>query len=389
MAASSGSDVNYKAYVENMLSFESSCIGHLESQMFALDDPGEFDDETGASNTGYQERAKFIKKSQTFDLMMSINADFLRSACLLGPRNKLTIKIYRAPDSFLFMCPATITPKLKIEDMRLYYQRIESIAPQVSPEVHHVTHTELTKIALAQGKTNFTLMVNSGGVLPRSVIVFFVRTDAYNGHLQKNPLKMLHIDVSYLALRINGRCVPQDGLRPSFPAAGEHRGRTAREYMWLFQNSGTNRINRGNLMTYERFVQDYTLFCFDTTYDQCNGYHYHNARLGCLEVDVRCPPLEQPVMACIFCVYDMELAIFADGRHDMNYYTVPPKGSSGGGGGGGGGGNSGGGGGARGRGGGGGGGGGGGKKRKSRHRDDYDDDDDGGDGYDSAEGYFY
>ena len=324
LAPSSGNDVNYKNWLETVLSYEPASTGHLQSQIWHMDDVGKFD-VIGDGNGGFAERTLYCTGSKYFDFCAPVNADFLKSGNLLGPGNKVDIKIYRAKDEFLLMGAADSQFKLKVIDLRLYYTRVECTLGPRNPELHFMCHTEISRFPLAKGKTNFTLNINTGGVLPRTVIVFFVKTDSYNGEYQLNPLKFEHCNITYLALRVNGHNVPQDGLRPHFPKTGDtvvntHRGLTARDYLWLFQNSGTQKINRGNLMTYNRFIRDYTMFPFDLSPDFCNGFHTHEATTGMLEVDVRCEALANPTQCMVYCAYDMELALYADGKHEMSYF---------------------------------------------------------------------
>lgn len=319
LPGSSGNDVNYKNYVETLLSYEESCTGHLESQIFSMDDVDQFN-VIGTANDGFVERELYVQKSQVFDFTTPINADFLKSDHHLGPGNKLNLTIYRASDEFLLMCKKELKCKVKLEELRLYFSRIESTQKRLNPEQHFITHTELSRFPQAAEKTNFTLPVNIGGVLPRTVVVFFVNTSSYNGAYNENPLQFKHLGIEYLALRVNGKTVPQDGLRTNF-RGDSYRGLLSRAYLHLFQNTATNRINRGNLMTLERFHRDYTVFPFDLTPDFCNGYHIHEANTGVLEVDVRCTNMTEATQAMVYCAYEMNLAILADGRHDLNYFT--------------------------------------------------------------------
>ena len=346
LTPSSANDVNIKRYVENLLSYQEDACTHLQAQIFAMDTPGKMDGTPGA-NEGAKKRAAFVAESKSFQFTAPIAADFLGSHNHLGPGNKLSIKLYRAKDVFLFLtdCDAATegVPTLLIEDMRLYYSRIEASIARPLKEVHVIAHTELSKFPLAANKTNFTLQVVTGGVLPRTLIVFFINTAAYNGTYTSSPLDFEHLKISYMALRVNGKTVPADGLNPDFTANDYPNTMVAREYLALFNNTGTNRINRGNLITLERWCQGYTLFCFDLSPDYCNGYHLHEAQVGVLEVDVRCSGMTAATQAMCYACYDMEATIYPDGRHDMAYF-VPGSGGGGSGGGGGGGGSGGGGG---------------------------------------------
>jgi len=264
---------NMKTYMETLLSYESSSRDtHLRAGLFHLDTPGQLD--THANNNGYKKRAQYIAKSRSFDCVTPVSHDFLRCNKHLLPGQKLSIRLTRASDDFLILTGTDNKYKVKIEELRLYAERIK-LDPAVTAKIlQHGPHkflgnrTEMRSYALPSGLTSKTLTISQGGILPKTVVVAQVDTQALYGNPKKNPFNFDDKDLNRISLRVNGTQVPADGYSPDFK-----NKLVMREYTALFLNSGMYRIDRGNSISLEAFLGGSTLFCWDLTTDKCAMHH--------------------------------------------------------------------------------------------------------------------
>ena len=128
---------------------------------------------------------------------------------------------------------------------------------------------------------NFTLHYT--GILPKTVVIGQVRTEAIEGDYTLNPLYFEHFDINKLCLRVNGRSVPSDPLQPDFTNVPPL---VAREYQHMFLNTGKWRVNESNCINMGQFHDGCTLFPFDLTPDQCNGTHIHRGTEGVINVEM-------------------------------------------------------------------------------------------------------
>ena len=75
-------NAHYKGYLETILSYDDSArLGHLRSQLFALDTPGQFNNKDigdNPPNPGFKERFNAVKRSKIFDTASPVNHGFLR-----------------------------------------------------------------------------------------------------------------------------------------------------------------------------------------------------------------------------------------------------------------------------------------------------------------------
>lgn len=319
---SSASNTHYKGYIETILSYDAtSRITHLTAQMFEEDTAGAFNSMAKAGdgvNKGWNARHNIVKNSKKFDLMAPITADFLRSDKHLAPGNKLSIKLYKARDSFLLNTKVeNANYKIKIDDLQLYYERIrlrENI-PRPVTERYLYNKTELKRFPIPANLTHYQFTLHQAGKMPKSIILAQVLTTAAEGDYKENPFYFKHFDINMLCLKVNGKRFPSEPLQPKFSTANPL---CAREYVGLFKNTGSYRIDRGNSITYEAFKDGSTIFPFDLNVDMCNGWHLHPGEEGTIDVEIAWgKQLGNPITILAHCCYDE--VILKDSRTQDNF----------------------------------------------------------------------
>lgn len=323
----SASNAHYKGFIETMLSYnaqgtaksDSMSTTHLRAQMCYMDTPGHYNTMAkGGANKGWIKRAEIVKKSAVFDMMGSVTADFLRADKHLAPGNKLSLKLYKARDSFLVnSAVANADYEVKISDIKLFYQRIrlkDSIAPPTI-ERYLFNRTELKRFPVPSGMTSFNFTLHHGGKMPKSVIVTQVATVAAEGSYAENPFYLQHFNVNYLCLKVNGQRLPSEPYKPNFSATPL----LAREYLSMFMNTGRYRVDEGNSISMDAFANGLTIFPFDLNSDMCNGAHLHAAREGNIDLEIGwSTALPKAATILVHCTYD---EVISRKRNDTEGYT--------------------------------------------------------------------
>lgn len=145
------------------------------------------------------------------------------------------------------------------------------------------------------------------GLLPRQIVIGFVKADAVNGDYNLNPFNFEHFNCNFIALRINGIQVPSKGFRPDFK-----NKIIRRELRALYDNIGVNNASddSGCNLNEEDFTGGFTLFCFDLTPDKCNGFHFHESTNGTVDIEVSfAKPLEQAITVLCYSAFEQIIAI--------------------------------------------------------------------------------
>ena len=145
------------------------------------------------------------------------------------------------------------------------------------------------------------------GVLPRQIVIGFVRADAVNGSYELNPFNFQNFGCNFLALRVNGVQVPSKGYRPNFK-----NQLIRRELRALYDNTGINTPgdDAGCNINVDDFIGGFTLFAFDLTSDRCNGFHLHEPSSGNLDCEILfSKPLEHAIAVICYIAFENVVSI--------------------------------------------------------------------------------
>lgn len=145
------------------------------------------------------------------------------------------------------------------------------------------------------------------GLLPRQIVVGFVKADALNGDYKLNPFNFDHFDCNFIALRVNGLQIPAKGFRPHF-----EKKLVRRELRSLYDNIGVNDASddTGCNLNVEDFIGGFTLFSFDLTADKCNGFHIHESVAGIVDLEILFDkPLKEAITVLCYTAHESIIAI--------------------------------------------------------------------------------
>ena len=313
---------DYKGYLDVISTMSKEDEDLLQLQGWYPDTPDRHNNVGDNTNGGFVARKQLCARSRTFAISTPLQSDLLKSQNYLGPGNKLSFRLTRNPHNKVLMFnDGALAFKLKITQLYLEYTRIVTNLPPPGFETHYFPQTELARYPLGAGTTNFNLDVHSGGRMPRSVYLFFVRTDAANGFCNRNMFLLEHADINSLVMRNNGSPHPSEPLTPDF--AGQ---KVTRELNHLFQNLGCDWTNRKGFLNRKKYLGGYTFFAWDLTPDKCNGKHIHELFKGTITIEGRCAGMDAPLTAFVYKTWDIEMTIDrssgAPGGHALAFMTV-------------------------------------------------------------------
>ncbi len=306
----------YKAYIENVLSYESARDGAVVGTRFFMDTPRKFK-ENLQNNKGFQYRSKDIDEGP-FDMCGIIHSDFLRSDNHLSPNNKLQLIFTKYDDRIILQksnAADTENYKLVIHELAIYVRKtrltnegMRALYHPGKPERYLTVHTEMKQHPLPSGLTNYTLKLNNtaeSNHVPKMVVIAQIATQALNGDYNLNALEFEHFNLNKINLKLNGSQIPQQPLTPDFDNL-----LCTRSYVELFKNTGKFRTNETNLIDRATFIHGCTIFPFDLTPDQCNGHHIHGGSEGTLELDLGWSvALPRPITILVYMTADQVVMI--------------------------------------------------------------------------------
>ncbi len=290
------SHVNYKAYLETLLSYsQEAAQGHLAASLWAPDTATVFDDVRYEKDALPTSTANTINKGLIYrrtmvdgpwDAMIPLHCDFFNCDRFLPSGVGISVTLTRAKDSFVLMHPeSTTTYKIHIDELLLHVPYI-TLSPNLVAEHkalatkgHYaqlpIKKTEVSAFHYGAGATNIKLTNLYQYRLPSTLIIGMLNTGHYNGSVTTNPYYFKNFSLNYLQISRNGKSIPLTPYTPDFA-----NGIYNRELRGFYDNTGIGTDNLGNCVTSRMFKDGACLFPFDFTPEKCNGFHQHEREAG-------------------------------------------------------------------------------------------------------------
>jgi hypothetical protein len=311
-----GDHANYKSYIEACLSYEGDARDtHLRTQLLAMDTVGQYDtfkakpvdDKDKNVNYGFKIRYEMTKESKVFETYAPLQVDFFKCSKFLAPGNNLTVRLTMAAPEWLLNSNATDKNyKVVFDEMVLTYRRITVDLPQPTKEIYPHVRSVLRHVIATPGVLSKTIDITAGGIIPRQIIFFMVRSATADGRYDRNPYNFEHFNMKTHYLTINGRQEPFGGLRPHLTGRAGEPEHVSREIAYVYENTGTYDTDRGSSVSNAGFTTGQFILPHDLTPDKCNGYHLHPAERGyCSATFEFNTALPEAVTIFFYCSYNV------------------------------------------------------------------------------------
>jgi hypothetical protein len=311
---------HYKNYFETMLTYGNDAKKtHLRNCLYYPDTVGKEETFTGDCES-FVKRKAFLTQSadNTFQFSTPIHIDFFDSKRFLIPGVTIKLKLIKNDDKFLLMS-ATDTWKLSIKNLKIVTRKL-TIHPQIvekhkemiqkQPAIYPISQSKIKTYIINQGISSTNISGIYRGKLPRSLIFGFVKSAGFNGSFDTNPWLFKHFNVSYVGLTINGTPVPATVFQPDFA-----NGKCIREYRHLLDNLGIYHENESNMIDFEMYKNNTSLFAYDLTPDLCNSYHNHIENSGFINLDLQFKnALTENITLIVFATFNETVKIDAAGQ---------------------------------------------------------------------------
>lgn len=348
-------NLHLKMYLQTLLSYGSDAKAtHLNASGWCMDDPGEFDSWTSHAN---RIRQKAVERSKDCEFVLPLNVDIFSINKLFPDFLNITFTFNRTRDEIplnLVKARATkdfteaqknlmsetekkewedwlagdpervknannSTYKIKLKQLNLIVPRI-IIQPSLVAKHQQllksgklmrypITRTEIKELTQIPHQSKSLNVQLYSGRLPNNIIIGLISSDALTGNFTKNPYNFDNHNVCRLHLEVNQKVIPAGGYTPDFS-----KGRYAKEYYGLFENTGIHFSNNSNAITPRLFKSGCTLYAFDLSPDKCLNYHTHIEEFGLITLHIElAKKAEEALTPVCFASFDDVLCINAQG----------------------------------------------------------------------------
>jgi len=308
---------HYKAFLEHELTY---CNDVKETgsrcMLYYYDVAGKEED---LASDGNAERKRWIMADNgKIHFSTPLFIDFFGSAKYLIPGAVIKLRLIKNDDTMCFIAAAD-NYKVAIKSLKLSTRKL-TIHPEIveghrariqrEPAYYDLAQSKIKTYGISQGISSTTLSGIFMGKLPRSAVIGFVSSNAYNGAIANSPFVFKHFDVSYVGLSVNGVPTPSTVFQPDFASAN-----CVREYRHFLDNIGVGTDNVGFNVCFKRYLANMSVFTYDFSPDLCNGYHDHPDNSGYVSLDLRFKnPLPENITVIIYATYNEALLIDRDGN---------------------------------------------------------------------------
>ena len=291
---------NYKAYVENLLSYGSeikntilaATAGWLpDVNVMESDGTKQQNVGAGVGSKQWLKRQEMYKKSKRVGFSIPLQLDVLTTDRFLPKGITLTIKLTKAPDTLLYVTSEAAQYKVLLHDLKLHVNRIKMTDALVLDHERRFKSGQLASFpyirtdviykSIPQGTSIYRTQNMYRNVIPNSCIIFFVQQAALAGASNLDPLNFEHFNIRKLACLRNSQEIPPNGYSQDY-----ENDDYVETYRRVMDEIGIRTNNIGNDITYEMFKNGFNFYAFDFSPDKCNGFHDHLTMGGAIDFSV-------------------------------------------------------------------------------------------------------
>lgn len=270
----------YRSFFETLLTYSPNVLKtRLYAEGWEKDTSGQFDDfrlvgpadGAAAPNQGHLKRAQRFLTSRTVTLTGRPHLDLFHQDKDLPPGVRLNLRFIPCPTEFVLKRGAgAALYKLKISSIRLWLRAKEVsssllLAHQAMLQQHNMrlpyNKVALKHLTIPTGVTAQEFDNIYAGLLPIRMLVAFVRDDHMQPAWGANPFLFENLNISYMALRVNGEQFPRTPLQPDFGENADY----IREYLMVIDAMNLDFGNKAIDLSPTEWATNYPFFIFRLT----------------------------------------------------------------------------------------------------------------------------
>ena len=276
----------FKSFIETILTFPKDVKETtLLLEHFDKDTLGKENIFVVADSDSFHKRHEKVKKGKK-KFSMILHIDFFHINRYLLPGCEIKLKMIRNDDKFSLL-GATHLTRIKFHELKLQIRRLTA-HPSILDGMEKKLATTPAIFPVAQSKIK-TFIINRDvkqerisnifrGVLPRSFIVAFVDSAAYDGAINRNPYCFENYKLNHFQAYINGEPLLTEVMQPDFSNDNFYH-----EYRHFMDNLGWSHDKESMGITMEEFKTNSFFIPFDLSPDLSNGASLTPLKEGSLD----------------------------------------------------------------------------------------------------------
>ncbi|XP_023242795.1 uncharacterized protein F54H12.2-like [Centruroides sculpturatus] len=223
--------------------------------------------------------------------MGRLHIDLANQPKLLTNNVDLRIKLERSKENFALMADND-DYKIIIKNASLKINKVD-VSSSIQIGIEKALQTGIIKLPFRRTDVKvFTL--TSGiqttsisnvviGQLPYRITLELVSNSAFNGNVKRNPFNFKNYDLNYICLSKDNQMIPSKPYTPDYT-----NKIYARNFISLFEDTGCIHHHKSINISYDKYRDGYTLYCFDLTPDKSGSENHVSVNeLGNISVELK------------------------------------------------------------------------------------------------------
>lgn len=313
-----GNNYAYKSLIDALLNMEEDPkLTWLQCQLYYHDTQGFMDDpDPSSNNNGLLLRYEYTKNGGVVDMEGPLYHDLWNQDRYILNGVQLGVKLWPQKAAFSLMsgdADADYHVELVDAILKICLVKVSpgvvighNEALQKMPASYPFRRSDLRSFAVSPGQYDVSIEDIFQGIVPSSLTVGLVASEAYSGAFKRNPFYFQNFDCSTVGLYVDGKSVPGSPLRFNYPENNYVEG-----YMSLFTGTGKYLQNSGNYISRDDYSQGYCLYVLDVEGKQGDTEHSY-LRRGHTRLELRFDkPLPEAVTVIVYGTYPGSLQVDA------------------------------------------------------------------------------
>lgn len=291
----SNSSYSIRSYLENLISFnkvEKPSI--LAGDLFEKDDFGEFDNFTieastsgnaNKVNSGYLKRREKFLNARQVQLQGKLHCDLFTMNHLMVNSTSISIVLKKNEPKFYLMGEPELKNYVFVYDDCFLRIRRQVISPSVMSALsglneeftfkYPIKRVVIKSFVIPETSVKVTLPKICEGILPRRIVIGFLKTEAYDGSYAYSPFNFENLGIKTMFLKVNSKSLPNtNGLKFDFT-----------NNLYLDGYKSISKLSKDLDITFAEYKSGYTLFSFDLNPDISSSTHYSPLSDGVIDLE--------------------------------------------------------------------------------------------------------
>jgi len=281
--------MHYRDYIYKTLGLSAQeKVSQLAGNLFQKDTAGKVNNFaiTDGNNVGWNARRIRILEKKPIQLQGKLSCDIFSLNHLMVSSVGLQIKLTKSNSKFYMLGEDEVADfhfnftevflRIKRNIVSPSVREAICLTSEISQFKYPISRIVLKPFVISHASTKFTIRNLCDGILPKRIIIGFIKTSAFDGAFGEDPYEFKNMGLINIILKVNSKSLPiTEGLKLDF---------TKNTFLDGYRSIA--KLNRDLDLTLDEYKSNYCFYAFDLNPDTGSCNHYSSLKDGQIDLDV-------------------------------------------------------------------------------------------------------